>query len=125
MDNRNKTLIVFLLIVTFVCILFFFRGRNEEYLKKEGVLVEARIIKVLNPYKGGVYFSFQCEFKFNTEERTGISPSKVIKLPNDYLGKTYPALYSERTNELRLLITPDDYNEYGLKYTDSLSEQGK
>ena len=125
MDNRNKTLIVFLLIAVFVCILFFFRKRNDEYLKKEGVLVEARIIKVLNPYKGGVYFSFECGFIFKDKEKTEISPSKIIKQPNDYLGKTYPALYSESTNELRLLMTPDDYNEYGLKYPDSLPEKVK
>lgn len=116
MKENNKTLILFLLVIIGTCLLFYFRGRVQKDLRQNGVIVHAKILKVLNPYKGGVYFSFYCEFEFNGERKNAFSESTVDRHANFYLGKTLPALYSKRTGTLRLLFTSDDYREYDRKY---------
>lgn len=116
MKEKNKTLIIFVLVLIGICLLFYFRGRDQRDLRENGVIVQAKILKVLNPYKGGVYFSFYCEFEFNGEVKRAFSESRVDRHANYYLGKTLPALYSERTGALRLLFTSEDYQEYDREY---------
>jgi hypothetical protein len=94
-------------------------------LKKNGVLVEAKITDWLGSHKGagGVNPSYRCEFHYNGKKLSLISGSRVKEKGMSYVGKIYPALYSERTNAIRLLMFPEDFEEYGRKYPDSLESQ--
>ena len=108
MDNRKRNLILLSVIFASSIILIYFKCREADDLRKNGVIVKAKIVKVLSPYKGGVYYSFYCEFEYQGVKRKAISISKIQKEADTFLGKSFPAIYSNNTNTLRLLITSDD-----------------
>ena len=90
-------------------------------LKQNGVIVNVRIMELLGPTKRRCYDpSFRCEFEYKKEHKNLISPSSIRKDAYSYVGQLYPALYSEKTNTLRLLLTEEDFQEYDQKYPDSL-----
>lgn len=91
-------------------------------IKENGVLVYATILEYLGATKGGSGSNpnYLCRFTYNGEIRTLISPSGIKSEGQSYVGKIFPALFSSKTNSLRLLITEDDYVEFGIEYPDSL-----
>ena len=112
-----------------IVLLFVMVGLNKcqktKDLKEHGVLVEATITDWLGSHKGagGVNPSYRCEFFYKGKKLSLISGSRVKGKGVSYVGKTYPALYSEKTNAVRLLMFPEDYEEYNIKYPDSLKSQ--
>lgn len=109
-----------------IVLLFIIVGINKceqtKDLKKHGVLVKATITDWLGSHKGagGVNPSYRCEFYYKGKKHSLISGSSVKEKGISYVGKTYPALYSEKKDEVSLLIFPKDYEEYNVKYPDSL-----
>ena len=93
-------------------------------LRKEGILVQATIIEYLGSVKGGsgANPNYLCRFSFKGKERVLVSPSTVKDNGISYVNKTYPALYSVERDALRLLINPEGYNKYTLKYADTLRQ---
>lgn len=119
-NKKNRILIGSVFFSVLICIILLYKTRVDQDLKRNGIVVNAKILEVLKPPKGMAYRNFRCEFEFGGEIKSEISPSSIHTNSSYYVGKIYPALYSQRTNTLRILITIDDYAELGLEYPDSL-----
>lgn len=114
------------LISALIILLFVIAGLNQyrqtNDLKRNGVIVTATITDWLGSHKGaGVNPSYRCEFYYKRKRHSLISRSSVKENGMSYVGKTYPALYSEKTDAMKLLIFPEDYEEYNIKYPYSLN----
>lgn len=116
MKGKNKLYILFLVALAGACLLFYSRGRSQKDLQQNGVLVQAKIIKVLSPYKGGTNFSFLCEFTYKKKVIRASSPSNVSGDAYSYLGKVFTALYAEKSGTLQLLLDEDDYIEFNREF---------
>lgn len=119
MKTLWKIMIPLAILLIFVWVAIW-KYEERSDLRKNGVLVEALIIDVLPSGKATASPSFKCEFRFNGKKKIAISNSSIKGDIFSYLGKNYPALYSERTNTIRLLMNRDDYEKYNRKYPDSL-----
>lgn len=91
-------------------------------LKTNGVIVNARIIDFLGSGQGGSGANpdYLCEFTYKNEDKRMISTSRVKERGSSYVGKTYPAIYSEKTNTLVLLMFEEDFEYYNRAYPDTL-----
>ena len=80
-------------------------------VKKNGRLVKATLKEYISGKGSGK--SFRCEFYYKNKKRTVISISSETG-GYSYENKVYPALYSPKYDELKLLITDDDYTSYNV-----------
>jgi hypothetical protein len=120
---RYEYLVMIGLLIFFIVLII--QNHNEDNdLKINGKIVHAKIVNYLGSSKGagGRKPSFKCEFEFNGEKKILISSSSILSNGISYVGKTYPALYSAKTNSLRLLITEQDYRMYNQQYLDSVTK---
>lgn len=124
--NLNKFLKAKYLIPILVALVFVYFGiqhfRTTKDLKKNGIIVNATITDFLGSAKGGSGSNpnFRCVFMYKGERKSLISQSSVKSKGLLYVGKTFPALYSEKTNTVRLLMNQEDYDMYNREYPDSL-----
>src|SRR5688572_20150039 len=121
---KSKYLIPFLVVLIFITVGVQHRLANND-LEKNGMIVNATIVEYLGSTKGGsgANPSFKCSFPYKGHLQSLITSSSVKENAFSYIGKSYPALYSERTNTLRLLMTPEDFSKFGRKYPDSLMQE--
>ncbi len=123
MKKLFKTNIIVPFVIVLIFVLVFVQRCFRDYdVRLNGILVNATIVEYLGSTKGGsgVNPNYLCRFKYQGKDRTLISPSGIKSEGQSYVGKTFPALFSSKTNSLRLLITEDDYVEFGIDYPDSL-----
>jgi hypothetical protein len=94
-------------------------------LKKNGVIVHARIVDYLGSAKGGTAANpgYRCSFSYKGRTLSENSKSRVKRKAFSHIGKWYPAMYSERTHTVRLLMFREDFEEFGLEYPDSLANR--
>ena len=115
----------YLIPISIVLIFVYFGIQNFQAtndLKKNGIMVNATITEWLGSSKGGSGDNpnYRCEFTYKGGRKSLISQSSVKSKTLSYIGNTYPALYSEKTNTVRLLMSEEDYKAYNRKYPDSL-----
>lgn len=114
------------IVSSFIILLFVIVGIqryiSQRDLRRNGVIVNAIIQDVLPSGKATASPSFKCKFIYNGQEMILISNSSIKGNIFSYIGKSFPALYSVKTNSLRLLITKDDYDEFEIEYPDSLKQ---
>jgi hypothetical protein len=117
------------LIPTVMVLIFVYFGIQRfisvKDLEKNGIMVNATITDFLGSAKGGSGSNpnFCCEFMYKGERKSLISQSSVKSKAFSYIGRTFPALYSAKTNTVRLLMNEEDYEDYNRKYPDSLIER--
>lgn len=128
MNNNNNLKELFklkYLFPIFVVLIFVYYGIQHNSamkdLEKNGIIVKATITDFLGSNRGGSGSdpNFRCEFIYKGESKSLISQSSVKSKAFSYIGKTFPALYSEKTNIIRLLMNQEDYKKYNRKYPDS------
>ena len=109
-----------------VLLLFIYVG-IETYLSKsdlrdKGIKVNVKIIEAIFPTHGGGNgsYGFRCVFVYNGEQKKLISASRIKIRASSYIGQTFPALYSKKYDELRLLMTQEDFEEFNLEFPDSM-----
>jgi translation elongation factor P/translation initiation factor 5A len=113
MKNINWLLTVF-----FLC--FLSQNCRTKDLKTNGKVVNVKIIEMLPAGKAGVPCSYRCEFIYNEKLKNLISSSRVRFNKAFYVGQYFPAMYSEKTGALRILMTSEDFEEFNITYPDSL-----
>lgn len=130
MSNRTQRLLKAKYLIPTLIVLIFTtvaiqRCQAINDLKENGVLVNVTIVDYLGSMKGGSGAdpSFKCNFLYKGQRRSLISSSSVKAKAFSYIGKSFPALYSERTNTLRLLMTTEDFSEFDRELPDSLSQE--
>lgn len=94
-------------------------NKDHDELKKKGVIVEAKIIRV--NFGGKTSGGFQCLIKYKNEEKELSSPSTLVKGSFDFIGKTFPAMYLPGKDILEILITPRDFEKFNIPFPDSLN----
>ncbi len=98
------------IIPIFVALIFvYFSIQNFQAwkdLKHNGIMVSATIIEFLGSSKGGSGSDpgYCCEFIYKGERKSSIIQSNVKSKTLSYIGRTFPALYSEKTKTVRLLM---------------------
>ena len=116
MDKKSYigVIVVCCLLVVFIIA----RNNNQDDLKKNGILVSARITRV---YFGGKSSGgFKCVFEYEGKEMELSSRSTIKRGVHDFVGKTFPGKYSPNTNTLEILIAPDDFEKFSIPFPDSL-----
>ena len=116
----SKTSILAIIGILGIVLVFILRARDENDIKQNGVLIKVKIIDILFPSKGGGSFNFRCSFIYNGEQKTIISPTSIKEHGRRYVYKLCPALYSPKKNTLRVLLRPEDFEEYNISLTDSI-----
>lgn len=110
-------------IICSIAAIYSMRSRND--IKTNGVLVNVRVVRCIISAKGSQYVDFECEFIFNGLVKNLVSASKVTTKCNRYVGSYFPALYSVKYDAVKVLITNDEFTEYGLEFPDSIRSKLK
>jgi translation elongation factor P/translation initiation factor 5A len=93
---------------------------NNNDLKSNGKLVSVKIIEYLPPGKAMNFANYKCSFLFNNNSKELISQSRIQSNRIAYVGQYFPAMYSEKTDAIRVLMTSEDFEEFNIPYPDSL-----
>lgn len=115
----RKSIVAIVIFGIFFISLIFLRSYRQNDLKKHGVIVEAKIIMV--NFGGKVSGGFGCLINYNGVEKSLSSPSSIRKGSIDFIGKTFPAMYLPGSRVLEVLITPKDFEKFGMPFPDSLN----
>jgi len=115
----KKSLIAIVIFGLLFILLIFLRHHRQNDLKKNGVIVNAKIVMV--NFGGKVSGGFECVINYNGEEKKLSSPSSIRKGSTDFIGKSFPAMYLQRKDVLEILITPKDFEKFNLSFPDSLN----
>jgi len=118
----SKTSILAIIAILLIVLVFILRNGDEADIKKNGVLINVKITDILFPSKGAGSFNYRCSFIYGGEQKTLISPTSLKEHGRRYVDKLCPALYSPIKNNLRVLLGPEDFEEYNIPLTDSLIE---
>lgn len=96
------------------------RNWTQDDLKKNGVLVKAKIVLVNFGGKGS-NGGFQCKFDYKGKTIEHASPSTVKSGKYNFIGKSFPGMYSPGTGTFEILITPTDFEKFNIPFPDSLN----
>lgn len=109
-----------LIVVILLCSVVIKNCISSNSLKKEGIIVNVKILEYLPPGKSMSEANYLCQFSYQGEIKKLISQSRIRHNKSSYEGQYFPALYSDKYNELRILMKPEDFEEFGLNFPDSL-----
>ena len=115
----KKLFIASLIMVGLFIGVIIWRNDDQNDLKKNGVIVQAKILRV--NFGGKVSGGFNCLINYKNEEKELPSVSSLQKGKFYFIGKTFPAMYSPNIDILEVLITPTDFEKFNLPFPDSLS----
>src|SRR6185312_12407547 len=115
----KKFLIACIVLIGLFIISIIWTNKDHDELKKNGVIVEAQIIRV--NHGGRTSGGFECLIKYNHEEKKLSSPSSLVGGKFHFIGKTFPSMYLPDKNILEILITPRDFEEFNIPFPDSLN----
>lgn len=116
----TKKSIVFCTIVVCLFLLsIIWWKKNQNGLKNNGVIVEAKILRV--NFGGRSTGGFQCLITYQNETKEISSFSSISKGKVAFVGKTFPAMYLPSKNILEVLITPKDFKKFNIPFPDSLN----
>jgi hypothetical protein len=119
----SKTWILAIIsIFSLLVIVYLVRERSSD-IRENGILINVKIVDILIPSKGAGSFNFRCSFTYTGEQKLLISPTSVKENGSRYIGKICPALFSPKTNNLRVLLQAEDFDDYNIPLTDSLIMQ--
>ena len=117
LTNRQGNFIIFGILFILIAFAIVNQLWKKNDLKSDGIIVNAVIIDMLVPTKGVP--SYQYKFVYNGKVYTDDN-NRGIQTKYFFIGKTFPAMFSPKTGNSELLMTPEDFKEYGLNFPDSL-----
>jgi hypothetical protein len=116
MKNHNRiTIFLFISFISFCVLHVFFRNND---LKRNGIFLTGKILSHTFTARSSV-MRFKYEFTYNDKIFISDSPAGVTN-SNQFIDKTFPVRFSPKSEESEILITPGDFNKYGLRFPDSL-----
>lgn len=106
-----------IIIIGLVIIVIWNISTSTKELRENGILMNAELIDVVTTYRGTPKYQYKFYYKgkFYIEN----DASGVQKL-NIFIGKTFPIIYSPKSNRSHLLMTPADFEKFGIPFPDSL-----
>jgi len=115
----KKSLIACIVLIGLFIISIIWTNKDHDELKKKGVIVEAKIIRV--NFGGKTSGGFQCLITYKGENKELPSPSSLVSSKIYFIGKTFPAMYLPGKDILEILITPRDFEKFNIPFPDSLN----
>lgn len=95
------------------------RNLNQNDLKENGVIVQAKILRV--NYGGKVSGGFDCLIDYKGKQTELPSSSSLKRNKFNFVGKTFPAMYLPSNETLEVLIAPVDFEKFNIPFPDSLN----
>lgn len=114
--------VIFIILALLVIGFIYVRG-SEKDIKKNGVLITTKIVEYLPPGKSMNYANYSCEFSYNGQLKRLTSKSRIQYNRTSFIGSYFPAMYSAKSDAIRILMKPEDFEEFGIPYPDSLLNQ--
>lgn len=123
-DQLKKPIFAIILMITVGAIIIFV-GKQQRSSMKTKILaapeiVTGIVIEVSYAYKTG----YIVKYKFKLSDREFISEtggSRYAKINGIISNRTFPVIYNTKHPEFNeMLILPEDFVQYGLKFPDSL-----
>jgi hypothetical protein len=114
----KKSLIGMIVMIILVIAVFVWRKINQDDLKKNGIIVSTKILRV--NYGGKVSGGFECLINYNGQQIERPSVSSIKSGRFNFISKTFPGMYSPKTNTLEVLIAPADFKKFNIPFPDSL-----
>jgi|SRR4051812_12879793 hypothetical protein len=115
----KKTLVGALFMIGLLISVIVWRNVKQNDLKKNGTIVQAKILRVnLGGKVGG---GFECLINYKNTEIKLPSVSSLLSGKYKFVGKIFPARYSPNSNTLEILITPEDFGKFNIPFPDSLN----
>ena len=115
----RKSFFVVIIGLTLLLAFIVYRNKNQRDLKINGTLLSARITGV--NLGGKTSGGFDCLLSIKNKIIETTSPSSLKRGKFDFIGKTFPAMYSPNTNTCEILITPIDFEKFNIPFPDSLN----
>jgi len=116
--DRKSLIGTIVVIILFIGIIIWSNSIDDD-LKKNGVLISAKILGV--NLGGKTSGGFHCLIIYKNQVIERPSSSSLTYGKFDFVGKTFPAMYSPNTNTLEVLIAPVDFEKFGMPFPDSLN----
>lgn len=117
MKNKILKIILFgTIVLLMVCAIMYNQLKTKE-LKKNGVLLNAQVKGISFVAKGSSMYKYSFYYDgsfFLKESSTG------IKKLNFIVGRFFPVIFSPKTHNCELLISPEDFSKFDLPFPDSL-----
>jgi hypothetical protein len=117
---KKGEVIGLIVLVSFVLWVMIGRFTNQNELKKNGVVVNVRVVSWTTPSKGSSYGSLYGEFVYKEKKYRLLSPTTYGWGLHNLIGKTFPAMFSEKKEKIEILITPKDFEKFNIPFPDSL-----
>ena len=117
---NKSTAIGFIIVLSLFFLVIWGRSCSQTDLKKNGIIVNAKVVTVHVGGKGGS--SLDCEFYYKNEKHEASSPFTYLHNPYDLTGRIFPAMYSPKSSAFEILITYEDFSKFSMKVPDSLKE---
>ena len=114
----KKTFIVSIIMVGLFISAIIWSNSLSDDLKKNGIIVQAKILGV--NFGGKVSGGFQCLVNYKNKQMELPSTSSLKKGKFYFVDKIFPAMYSPNTEKLEILITPVDFEKFNIPFPDSL-----
>lgn len=119
MRELKKIFAVISIFLSYLILVSILKGLiNGNESKGDRVLVEAKILGVAGGRTSG---KFDCLFKYKNKKIDMRGFSTISQSSNDFLGKTFPAMYSPNKDILNILLTPKDFEKFKMPFPDSLN----
>jgi len=115
--NKLVTLGLFSVIFLLIISALVYNQFKSNELRQNGIILNARIIGIGLVTKGSPTFNYM--FNYNGEEFSNESSTGVRK-KNVFIGRTFPIIFSPKTKDSELLISPKDFEKFGILFPDSL-----
>jgi hypothetical protein len=113
---KKKYISLFIGIFIFLILVLF--SYFEQYnLKKNKILINGEFLEYKSGGRSGVWINYKYEFNSITYKG---SKSKVVYSRN-FIGKSFPTVInSKNPSSSEMLILPEDFEEFGYTFPDSL-----
>jgi len=90
---------------------------STKELKKNGILLNAVITDIKPAYRGSP--SYEYRFSFGGKFHSEVDAVGIKKL-NSFIGKSFPIIFSPKTENSELLMTSEDFKKFDINFPDSL-----
>lgn len=116
--KKLNIILIFAIISFFVYLFYVDRYLKPKELMNNGILIKARTTEWVTGAKGSVNLKYN--FVFNEKIIYSFTPVKNNRGNQHFVNKYFYVLYSPKTGNKDLLMTPNDFKKYNLSFPDSL-----
>lgn len=118
--KRNISLVIALLVMGIIYFYYHFKGAEfKNDIMENPIIANCQIKKVTFINKRG--YRIEYEYIINGKIYNSDSYRSIFPLNNVAIGKFFPFIYNkEKPEKHEILITPDNFQEFGIEFPDSL-----